>query len=96
METIANPYQQLSSQLVKLSNQVEDIQDHLKHFDPSSRSLVTREVFQSKYGMSDSDFYKKAPKGMVPGALKYGAKWFVDLDIFEKEVKKQGLKSIEA
>jgi len=89
MEVIANPYQQLSSQLTNLSNQVEDISDRLKHFDPSARSVVTREVFQSKYGMSDSDFYKKAPKGLVPGALKYGAKWFVDLDAFEKTIKRK-------
>ena len=87
METIVNPYEIFLKKLLELTGKVDAIQSELRSLDPSARSVVPRQVFQEKFKISDSDFYKKAPKGLVPGAMKYGTKWFVDLDKFENEMR---------
>ena len=37
--------------------------------------------------ISESTFYKKAPKGEIPGAFQVGKKWFVDLEEFKSAFK---------
>lgn len=36
---------------------------------------------------SASSFYRKAPKGEIPGAFKIGKKWFIDMQEFKEAHK---------
>jgi len=66
--------------------EVEAQKASLQKSDDNQRFL-TAQKFCRRTDTALQSFYNKAPKGEVPGATKFGRKWFVDMDIFEKHLR---------
>ncbi len=49
--------------------------------------FITAKKFCKRTETALQSFYNKAPNGEIPGATRYGRKWFVDMDVFEKHLK---------
>ena len=84
---VANPFELLYSKISVLQNSVNDLTEQLKQ-GFHNRTVVSADRFCNVLEfMSLSRFHREAPAGNVPGAVKLGRKWFVDLAVFEKALK---------
>ena len=77
----------LTKQLTKLIEKVDGIIDCLESGNHATKHVIPVSEFVERGYMSRSRFYKCAPHGEVAGAVKIGAKWFVNVDEFLESVK---------
>ena len=84
---VANPFEPLYSKISVLQNSVNDLTEQLKQ-GFHNRTVVSADRFCNVLEfMSLSRFHREAPAGNVPGAVKLGRKWFINLETFEAALK---------
>ena len=95
--SLTNPFQVLEEKLENIESLIKNISSEKQN--PRNTSLVTLDCFCNdlqimKQPTAWMRLSKKGPG--IPGAVKIGRRWFIDLDIFEQQIRKSGgLKSIE-
>jgi len=93
-----NPFDVLCEKLESIETLLERITSE-KPKGQRNTSFVSIDKFCNEFGfMKLSTAYIRLSKNGpgIPGATKIGRLWFIDLDVFEKEVRDSGgLKSLE-
>ncbi len=72
----------------KLFQTIHEYEQRILKLEGAERAkLLSMHQFIELGYMKAPTFYLKAPKGEIPGAIKIGVRWFVDLDVFIQSLK---------
>ena len=59
-----------------------------------SNGLLKPEGVAEILGLNKSSIYWRLKRGMVPGAFKFGGRWYIHKDIFNEKLREMGMEGI--